>query len=118
MLEAKIYGLCLERLSHQIKKAREKVAITEDYLLEGYNTADIDDIIDILELYDLEERSYDGLMQKLDDLAYTVSVLTQEKLFFDFTEEGHLGLYLSVTKRIEVPDTISPNKAEIAQTFI
>lgn len=107
MLEAKIYGLCLERLRHQIKKARENGAITGNYLLEGYNTADIDDIIDILELYDLEERSYDGLMQKLDDLAYTVSVLTQEKLFFDFTEEGHLGLYLSITKNIEMPDTIS-----------
>lgn len=105
MLEAKIYGLCLERLRHQIKKARENEAITtRNYLLEGYNTADIDDIIDILELYDLEERSYDGLMQKLDDLAYTVSVLTQEKLFFDFTEEGHLGLYLSITN-IGMPDT-------------
>lgn len=106
MLEAKIYGLCLERLSHQIKKARENGAITGNYLLEGYNTADIDDIIDILELYDLEERSYDGLMQKLDDLAYTVSVLTQEKLFFGFTDEGHLGLYLVLNKKAEVQEAV------------
>lgn len=106
MLEAKIYGLCLERLRHQIKKAKEKVSISGDCLLESYNTGDIDDIIDILELYDLEERSYEGLMQKLDDLSYTISLLTQEKLFFAFTEEGHLGLYLSLNGKTSIPETI------------
>lgn len=112
MLEAKIYGLCLERLRYQIKKAREKGSISGDYLLEGYNTGEIDEIIDILELYDLEERSYHGLMQKLDDLAYTVSLLTQENLFFDFTEEGHLGLYLSLNGKAKEQETM--NKAEVA----
>ncbi len=105
MLEAKIYGLCLERLRHQIKKAKER-GISGDCLLEGYNTGDIDEIIDILEIYDLEERSIEGLMQKLDDLAYSVSLLTQEKLFFDFTEEGHLGLYLSLNGKAADLDTI------------
>ncbi len=104
MLEAKIYGLCLERLRYQIKRARENSLRPGHVLLEGYNTGDIDDIIDILELYDLEERSYEGLMQKLDDLAYTVSLLTQEKLFFDFTEEGYLGLYLSLNGAEPVKD--------------
>lgn len=113
MLEAKIYGLCLERLRHQIKKAREKDSISGDYLLECYNTGDIDEIIDILELYDLEERSYSGLMQKLDDLAYTVSLLTQEKLFFDFTEEGHLGLYLFVDGNMKRPETIKEIAVEV-----
>jgi hypothetical protein len=113
MLEAKIYGLCLERLRHQINKAKEKGSISGDYLLEGYNTGDIDDIIDILELYDLEERSYDGLMQKLDDLAYTVSVLTQEKLFFDFTEEGHLGLYITLNGKVRLEETVQEIRSSV-----
>lgn len=116
MLEAKIYGLCLERLRYQIKRAKENDSKSGEYLLEGYNTGDIDDIIDILELYDLEERSYDGLMQKLEDLADTVSILTQEKLYFDFTEEGHLGLFLSLkgNQMIETKD-FSSLQNEIAK---
>lgn len=105
MLEAKIYGLCLERLRFQIKKAKER-GCTGDYLIESYNTADMDDIIDILEIYDLEERSLEGLMQKLDDLAYSVSLLTQEKLFFDFTEDGSLGLFLSLNEKAAELDTV------------
>jgi hypothetical protein len=102
MLEAKIYGLCLERLKYQIGNAKERTAEKDiheyrnGFLLESYNTGDIDDIIDILELYDLEERTLERLREKLGDLAYTVSLLMRERLFFDFTREGHLGLYLSV----------------------
>lgn len=109
MLEAKIYGLCLERLGYQIKKAKESGSKSSEYLIECYNTGDIDDIIDILELYDLEERSYDELMQKLDDLAYTVSILTQEKLYFDFTEEGHLCLFLSLKGKLKGFNIVNPD---------
>lgn len=93
---AKIYGLCLERLKFQIKNAKQRVNGNGDdrVLLESYNTGNIDDIIDILELYDLEEKSYGAVKNKLDDLAYTVSVLTRESLLFGFTGKGHLGLFL------------------------
>lgn len=105
MLEAKIYGLCLERLKHQINNAKQKVKsepfICKDcFLLECYNTGDLDDIIDILELYDIGERTFEGVMEKLNDLAYTVSALTRETLFFDLTREGHLGLYLALADKV------------------
>lgn len=109
----KIYGLCLERLKHQIgnarKRADDKVLSQDDrILLESYQTGDIDEIVDILELYDIGERTTDALREKLDDLAFTVSALTFETLSFGFTGEGHLGLYLavrdgSVCSRHELP---------------
>lgn len=100
MEAAKIYGLCLERITHQILRAKQRVNGGQQHnccvLLESYNTGDIEDIIDILELYDIEARTREGLKEKLEDLAYTVSELMREVLFFDYTEEGHLGLYLSL----------------------
>ncbi len=97
----KIYGLCLERLRHQITNAKKRVkddsALCRDiFLLESYNTGEIDDIIDILELYDIEDRTHELLREKLNDLAYTVSELLRERLFFNYTSSGHLGLYLTV----------------------
>jgi hypothetical protein len=97
----KIYGLCLERLKHQITNARKRVEDNEElcrdiFLLECYNTGEIDEIIDILELYDIEDRTPALLREKLEDLAYTVSELLRERLSFDFTSDGHLGLYLAV----------------------
>lgn len=55
-------------------------------------------------------------MQKLEDLADTVSILTQEKLYFDFTEEGHLGLFLSLKEKqmVETKD-FSSLQNEIAK---
>lgn len=102
----KIYGLCLERMRHQINIAKKKSQNTafgeEDiFLLESYNTGDIDDIIDILELYDIEEKNLKNLHDKLEELAYTVSVLTRETLRFGFTDEGHLGLYLDLNTETE-----------------
>ncbi|RJQ50133.1 MAG: hypothetical protein C4526_12520 [Nitrospiraceae bacterium] len=97
--DVKIYGICLERLKYQIKNARQRLKDNEHVsieLLESYNTRDMEDIIDILELYDIEERTFDALWNKLEELAYTVSVLTTETLLFDLTEEGHIGLYLMV----------------------
>lgn len=101
MEEAKIYGLCLERLKHQIDNAKKKIKdepyqYQDCFLLECYNTGEIDDIIDILELYDVQERTFKQVGEKLEELAYTISLLARETLFFGFTREGHLGLYLSL----------------------
>ena len=97
---AKIYGLCLERLKYQITNAKKRIngngKHADSFLLESYNTGDVDDIIDILELYDVKERTPGEVRDKLEELAYTVSALTRETLLFDFTDEGHLGLYLSL----------------------
>ncbi|MCL4491652.1 MAG: hypothetical protein M1510_07070 [Nitrospirae bacterium] len=95
----KIYGLCLERLRYQINNAKNRIKdktwrYDDRVLLECYNTGEPDDIIDILELYDVEENTYEQVREKLEDLAYTVSALTREILLFDYTHEGHLGLYL------------------------
>ena len=99
MEDVKIYGLCLERLKYQIGLAKEKSnngesLTNERYLMESYHTSDIDDIIDILELYDLEGNTSSHLKEKLDELAYTVSLLIGEKITFGLTDEGFLGLYL------------------------
>jgi len=103
----KIYGLCLERLKHQITNAKKRVEDNADlcrdiFLLECYNTGEIEDIIDILELYDIEDRTHELLREKLEDLAYTVSELLRENLSFDYTSNGHLGLYLAVYGESEV----------------
>jgi len=101
MEEVKIYGLCLERLKYQIGHAIKKVngeelPVQNRVLLESYNTADIDDIIDILELYDVEDSTSNHVREKLEELACTVSLLLRETLVFDFTDDGHLGLYLFI----------------------
>jgi hypothetical protein len=98
---SKIYGLCLERLKYQIDNARVRFGgalsrQAEPVLLESYNTGDREDIIDILELYDIEERTPERLNEKLEELSYSASVLLRETLSFDYTDEGHLGLYLAL----------------------
>jgi hypothetical protein len=103
----KIYGLCLERLRYQITNARKRVGsegpeYPERVLMESYNTGETDEIIDILELYDIEDRTPDIVREKLEDLAYTVSELVRETVLFDYTDEGHLGLYLALPKESAV----------------
>jgi len=91
----KIYGLCLERLSHQIKNAKQRKSGAYGWILiESYNTGNIEDIIDILELYDIKVKTQEVLERELQDLAYTVSELVREVLTFAYTGEGHLGLHL------------------------
>jgi hypothetical protein len=91
---AKIYGLCIERLRHQIGLAKRKNGSAPGpVVLESYCTGDVDEIVDLLELYDMEDHTLEALHEKLGDLALTASMLTQEKLEFDFSEEGHLCLY-------------------------
>ena len=96
---AKIYGLCLERLKYQISLAKqraekENMPANKNMVLECYNTGSMEDIIDILELYDIEHKTFEAVNDKLDDLAYTVSVLTKETLKFDFSPDGNLCLSL------------------------
>lgn len=112
MDSAKIYGLCLERLKHQIRiatgKDQNKVGLqASKYMLENYCTGDIDEIIDILELYDIEARSLPAVIEKLEELAYTVSVLTREQLLFGFDRAGSLALFLKLEAAEDsVPENI------------
>lgn len=103
MDELKIYNVCLQRVKFQISNARQRLNGTLPFdsrvQLESYNTADLDDIIDILELYDLDNHTHEGLREKLADLAYTVSVLVKEKMAFDYDEKGNLGLFLILDRR-------------------
>jgi len=98
MDDAKIYNVCLQRVKFQITNAKQRLNSTfpsvSRLALESYNTGDIEEIIDILELYDLDDRTREGLSEKLEDLAYTVSVLVRDKITFDYDEKGNLGLYL------------------------
>lgn len=109
----KIYGLCLERLRYQITNAKKrlngKTSNPDRILLECYNTGELDEIIDILELYDVEERTPGNVKDKLEELAYTVSELVREKIVFDFTDEGHLGLYLALHEEsaIALPEAVA-----------
>ena len=98
----KIYGICLERLKHQIDIAKSRISkgLIQDnrVILESYNTDDIDEIIDILELYDIEHRTNQALKEKLDELSYTVSLLIRHIVEFDYDEDGNLGIYLNLQK--------------------
>ncbi|MBF0557220.1 MAG: hypothetical protein HQL08_00405 [Nitrospirae bacterium] len=95
-----ICGLCLERLKYQIKNAKKRAMDSGSnsgcgrIMLECYNTADPDEIVDILEIYHAKDRTLQGVKETLSELAYSASVLTREPLQFDFSEEGHLGLFL------------------------
>lgn len=104
MDDAKIYNVCLMRVKHQIVKAKERIgggSLPEGgIILESYNSGDVEDIIDILEIYDIEDRTSEGLIEKLEDLAYTVSMLVREKIAFDYDEKGNLGLYLVQKERL------------------
>ncbi|MBI5633258.1 MAG: hypothetical protein HZA15_07270 [Nitrospirae bacterium] len=108
MDDAKIYNVCLMRVKFQITNAKQRLGGTVPpggrLALESYNTGDIDDIIDILEIYDLEDRTQEGLSQKLEDLAYTVSVLVRETIAFDYDLKGNLGLYLLLKEKRPVQE--------------
>jgi len=102
MDEAKIYNVCLQRVKFQITNAKQKLndsaAAEEKTILESYCTGDVNEIIDVLELYDLGNHDRNGLHEKLEDLAYTISILVREPITFDYDENGHLGLYLTLKK--------------------
>jgi len=105
MDEGKIYNVCLQRVKFQITNAFQRLNNASPpsgrLILESYNTGDIEEIIDILEIYDLEDRTRAGLTDKLDDLAYTVSALVRTQIAFDYDEKGNLGLFLVIDERKE-----------------
>lgn len=94
----KIYGMCLERLQYQIRLAKERIKgmnpVPERIVLECYYTGEVEDVIDILELFDIEHKDMDTVKQKLSDLAYDISIMMRERLEFGFDEKGDLCLYL------------------------
>lgn len=120
MDNAKIYGICLERLKHQITLAKQRVKAgacgDNPILLECYNTGEVEEIVDILELYDVEEKTREHISEKYGELAYTISELSRELLMFDYTEKGHLGLYLFVNGTSGVPaqEKIAPQAAAVS----
>ncbi|MHB8883151.1 MAG: hypothetical protein ACYC69_16790 [Thermodesulfovibrionales bacterium] len=97
MDDAKIYNVCLQRVKFQITNAKKRLAAgtaaRDAMILESYNTGDPGEIIDILEIYDLEDHTPQGLKEKLRDLAYTVSVMVRDTIAFDYDDKGHLALY-------------------------
>ncbi|MEW6410060.1 MAG: hypothetical protein AB1488_08105 [Nitrospirota bacterium] len=99
--DLKINGLCIGRLKHQISIARARIEREglngHGIVLESYNTGDIDDIIDILELYDIEDRNHETLVEKLKELAEDASLFVDETLEFGFNDEGHLCLYFKLS---------------------
>lgn len=103
MDEAKIYNVCLQRVKFQVGNAKLKShggsSGKAKTILESYNTGDVEEIIDILEIYDIDVRDRNGLHEKLDDLAYTVSLLVGDEVSFDYDEKGNLGLYLNLNTR-------------------
>jgi len=94
----KLYGVCVERLKHQLALARKRVGdrAVDRVVLEGYQTGDIDEIIDILELYDIEEETPEALRGKLEDLAHDVSLFIKETIEFGYDDNGNLCLYWNV----------------------
>jgi len=117
MDDAKIYNVCLQRVKFQITNAKQRLNDTFPsggrVALESYNTGDLDDIIDILEIYDLDDHTPKGLSEKLEDLAYTVSVLVREKIVFDYDQKGNLGLYLEL-KAVRPVQAVSKADAALA----
>lgn len=99
----KIYGVCLERLEHQINVAgsrlkKENIQDRERIELECYNTGDVDDIIDILELYDIKDKGLETLKEKLNEVAGDVSLFMGKTVEFGFSDNGYLSLYLRLEK--------------------
>ena len=98
---AKIYGVCLERLEFQVKNALERLKKDpalydkqKGLAIESYNTDDMDEIVDLLEIYDVPDRKRETILKKLDEVACSASLLVGETVEFGFCEAGFLCLYL------------------------
>ncbi|MCK4910039.1 MAG: hypothetical protein KAR83_00285 [Thermodesulfovibrionales bacterium] len=91
----KLYGLCVMRLKHQIALARERGRMCNGRaVLESFCTGEVEEIVDLLELYDLKDNSRQGLSAMLEELAGDASLFVREPLAFDYDESGELCLYL------------------------
>ena len=96
----KLYGVCVERLKHQLANARKRVGdrVVDRVVLEGYQTGDIDEIIDLLEFYDIEEKTPEALQDKLEDLAHDVSLFVKEIIEYGYDDNGNLCMYWRMKK--------------------
>ena len=97
----KLYGLCLERLKHQIELAKARYRENPHIFnfivtLECYRTGDVDEIVDILELYNIDSDNMETVMERLEDLARDASLLVRDTVEFGFSDDGFLSIYLSV----------------------
>ena len=105
----KLYNICVMRLRHQIEIAHKRGQVSGGRIvLESYCTSDVEEIIDIHELYDIEDRTLEGVMKKLARVAGDASLFVKEKVEFDFNTEGELCLYLIHSAASE-KDTDQPN---------
>ena len=101
----KLYGLCIMRLNHQISRAKEHGRMCGGRaVLESYCTGDVEDIVDLLELYDLAPRTTEALQSKLAELAADASLFVREPLAFDYNAEGELCIYLMAQATTDVPE--------------
>jgi len=103
---AKVYGICLERLELQVKNAKSRIKKDpsvynpeKGFALESYNTGDMDEIVDLLEIYDVPDKKRETIMKKLAEVAYSASLLVGETVEFGFCEEGFLCLYLKLSEK-------------------
>ena len=99
----KLYGVCVERLKHQLANARKRVGdrVVDRVVLEGYQTGDIDEIIDLLEFYDIEEKTPEALQGKLEDLAHDVSLFVKEIIEYGYDDNGNLCMYWRMKKPVD-----------------
>lgn len=100
MIRGKVNGVCLQRVAQLISKAKERLngnIYQGQVLLESYCTGDVEDIVHILVLYHLRERTREGLAKELEKLAFALSRIAHEELSFGYCESGNLGLYLTIT---------------------
>ncbi len=97
----KLYGVCLERLQHQISQALSRTnGARGRVVLESYMTSDPQEIIELLELFDIEHEDMESVMRKLKEIAEDVSMMVKRRVEFGFSDEGELCLYLVLERDI------------------
>ena len=98
----KLYGLCVMRLKHQIALAKERGRMCNGRVaLESFCTGEVEEIVDLLELYDLKDISRRALDAMLCELAEDASLFVREPIAFDYDESGELCLYLLEHARVK-----------------
>ena len=83
--------------------ARKRVGdrVADRVVLEGYQAGDIDEIIDLLEFYDIEEKTPGALQDKLEALAHDVSLFVKEIIEYGYDDNGNLCMYWRMKKPVD-----------------
>ncbi len=114
----KLYGLCVVRLKHQIALAKERGRMCDGRVaLESFCTGEVEEIVDLLELYDLKvnmDDSRQGLGAMLEELAQDASLFVREPLAFDYDENGELCLYLLESSQVKAHPAEARTELETA----